>query len=73
MKKASHSDADVVIFDRFIYDELANLTLRNPTMQAYVFLIMKSVTRPHVSYLLDADPIQARARKPEYPIEFSLH
>jgi hypothetical protein len=23
-----------------------------------------------VSYLLDADPVQARARKPEYPLEF---
>ncbi len=70
MKKASHSDADVVIFDRFIYDELANLTLRNPVMQAYVLLIMKLVARPDVSYLLDADPVHARARKPEYPLEF---
>ncbi len=31
---------------------------------------MKLIPRPHVSYLLDADPIQARARKPEYPLEF---
>ncbi len=70
MKRAMHSDADVVIFDRFIYDELANLTLQNPLMRAYVWSIMKIVPRPHVSYLLDADPVQARARKPEYPLEF---
>ena len=31
---------------------------------------MKLVPRPHVSYLLDADPAQAFARKPEYPLEF---
>ena len=72
MKRASRSDADVVIFDRFIYDELANLTFKNPAMQAYIWLIMKLVPRPDISYLLDADPAQARARKPEYPLEFLL-
>jgi thymidylate kinase len=70
MHRASRSDADVVILDRFIYDELANLTLRNPVMCAYVWLIMKLVPKPAISYLLDADPVQARARKPEYPLDF---
>jgi thymidylate kinase len=70
VKKALHSDVDLVIFDRYTYDELANLTLRNPAIRAYVRLIMMLVPRPHISYFLDADPIQARARKPEYPIEF---
>jgi hypothetical protein len=41
-------------------------------MRAYARLLMKLVPRPHISYLLDADPVQARARKPEYPLEF-LH
>ena len=72
MRRASRSEADVVIFDRFIYDELANLSLRNPVVRAYIWLIMKLVPRPHISYLLDADPGQARARKPEYPLEFLL-
>ncbi len=31
---------------------------------------MAFVPRPHVSYLLDADPLQARSRKPEYPLDF---
>ena len=31
---------------------------------------MTFVPKPHVSYVLDADPVQARARKPEYPLEF---
>jgi hypothetical protein len=70
VKKALRSDADFIIFDRYAYDELANLTLSNPLARAYVRLIMKIVPRPHVSYLLDADPLEARARKPEYPLDF---
>jgi thymidylate kinase len=72
VKKALRSEVDLVIFDRYTYDELANLTLSNPFIRAYVRLIMKLVPKPHISYLLDADPLQARARKPEYPLEF-LH
>ncbi len=68
--KALRSDLDFVIFDRYIYDELANLNLRNPLVRFYARVIMKIVPRPDVSYLLDAEPLQARARKPEYPLEF---
>jgi len=67
---AKGSGADFIIFDRYAYDELANLNLRNPFWRLYAKLIMKLVPRPGVSYVLDADPIAARARKPEYPIEF---
>jgi thymidylate kinase len=70
VKRALRSDADFIIFDRYAYDELANLKLSNPIARLYVRLIMKIVPRPHISYLLDADPVQARARKPEYPLEF---
>ncbi len=67
---ALRSDADLVIFDRYIYDELANLTLSTGLVRAYVRMIMKLVPRPDISYFLDADPRLARARKPEYPLEF---
>ncbi len=70
VKKAIRSKADLVIFDRYIYDELANLSLSNPAIRAYAWLIANLVPRPHISYLLDADPVKARARKPEYPLEF---
>lgn len=70
VKKALRSDADFIIFDRYAYDELANLTLSNPVARAYVRLIMMFVPKPDVSYLLDADPVKARARKPEYPLDF---
>jgi thymidylate kinase len=72
VKKALRSNADLVIFDRYIYDELANLTLGNPANRIYVQLIMKLVPKPGISYILDADPAKARTRKPEYPLEF-LH
>jgi len=68
----TRKEADVVIFDRYIYDELANLDLANPVVKAYVRLLLMLVPRPDVAFLLDADPEQARARKPEYPLEF-LH
>lgn len=71
-QRALRSDVDVVIFDRYTWDEMANLNFRNPFLRAYVRFIMRLVPRPDVSYLLDADPVQARARKPEYPIDF-LH
>ena len=68
--KALKADADVVIFDRYLYDELANLSLRNGLTRAYVRLILRFTPHPDLAYLLDADPVQARTRKPEYPLDF---
>lgn len=63
---------DVIIFDRYMYDELANLNLRNPLIRAYIRILMKFVPRPDVSYVLDADPVKAHLRKPEYPLDFVI-
>jgi thymidylate kinase len=70
VRRALRSGVGFLICDRYAYDEFVNLNLRNPFMRLYVRFIMKFVPRPDVSYILDADPIQARARKPEYPLEF---
>lgn len=70
VRRALRFGAGFLICDRYAYDEFVNLNLRNPFMRLYVRLMMKLVPRPDVSYILDADPIQARARKPEYPLEF---
>jgi len=70
LRKSSHFGVDLVIFDRYIYDEFANLNLGNPLIRAYIRLMMWLVPRPDVSFLLDADPAEARARKPEYPLDF---
>jgi thymidylate kinase len=66
----SRKDADVVIFDRYLYDELANLEPASPVARAYGTWLPKLIPRPDIAFLLDADPVQARARKPEYPLEF---
>jgi thymidylate kinase len=69
---ARRSAADVVIFDRYLYDELANLNMDDRLTRAYARLLLRMVPHPDLAYLLDVDPVQARARKPEYPLEF-LH
>ena len=68
--KAKRGPYDVIIVDRYIYDELANLPLENPFSRAFVRFIRAIAPQPDLAYLLDADPIAARARKPEYPVEF---
>ncbi len=70
--RISRIGADIVIFDRYLYDELANLNVDHRITRTYTRLLLKMVPHPDLAYLLDVDPVQARARKPEYPIEF-LH
>ncbi len=69
---ARKSGKDVVIFDRYIYDELANLPLRGWLTRFFISFLLKFVPQPDVAYLIDADPDLAYARKPEYPLDF-LH
>jgi thymidylate kinase len=71
-KRALRTGSGIVIFDRYLYDELANLNLQNAALRFYARLLMRLVPRPAVSFVIDADPVLARARKPEYPLEF-LH
>ncbi len=66
------SDTEVLIFDRYIYDELANLPLNTRVARAFVTAILKLVPKPDFAFIVDADPAAAFARKPEYPLEF-LH
>lgn len=65
-------DVDVVIFDRYIYDELANVPLSRWLPRAFARLVLKLIPKPDVAFLIDADPVLARERKPEYPLEFLL-
>jgi thymidylate kinase len=70
LAKARRTAADVIIFDRYLYDELANLRLQHRSGRMYARWLIRIVPRPDIGYLLDADPLQARTRKPEYPLEF---
>jgi len=72
INKVSKGDAQVIVFDRFIYDQLATLPLQSAWASSYVRMILKIAPKPDVAYLLDAMPEAARARKPEYPVDF-LH
>jgi len=64
------SDADVVIFDRYIYDELANLPLKSLLSRMFIRFLLKLTPTPDLSFVIDADPVAALVRKPEYPLEF---
>lgn len=61
---------DIVIFDRYIYDEWANLDTARWAIRAYLKVISWAVPKPKLAFLLDADPLAAHNRKPEYPLEF---
>lgn len=70
VQQISNGDADVVIFDRYIYDELANLPLQRWSTRMLISLLLRIVPTPDVAYIIDADPVAARQRKPEYPLDF---
>jgi thymidylate kinase len=64
------SDTEFLIFDRYIYDELANLPLSGRIARAFVAVVLRLVPKPDLAFIVDADPAAAFARKPEYPLEF---
>lgn len=68
--KIQRHNADVIIFDRYIYDQLATLPIERWLTRTYANLILKFVPKPTIAYLIDAVPEVARARKPEYPLDF---
>jgi thymidylate kinase len=70
LRKARAEVQGVIIFDRYFYDQLAALPMPHWLTRAYARLLLQFTPKPDVGYLLDADPEAARARKPEYPLEF---
>src|SRR5947209_1207484 len=70
VRRERESRGGVIIFDRYIYDQLAALPMRHWLARAYARLVLTLAPHTDVSFLLDAVPEEARARKPEYPIDF---
>lgn len=71
VKKAKQQKSkDVVIFDRYIYDELANLSADGWFTRVYLRVVLALVPPPDLAFLLDAEPVMALQRKPEYPVDF---
>lgn len=62
--------ADVVVFDRYIFDQLANIYSPSFPANACIRMIQKITPRPDLAIFLDASPTAAHARKPEYPLDF---
>ena len=72
VRRLRRMDVDVIVFDRYSYDELASLRLENWLVRGFARFLMRVVPRPAIAYVLDADPQAAHRRKPEYPLDF-LH
>jgi thymidylate kinase len=70
VRKAKSEKSGVVIFDRYIYDQLAALPMQSRWARRLASILLRVAPKPDLSYVLDADPEVARARKPEYPLEF---
>jgi thymidylate kinase len=61
---------DVVIFDRYVYDQVANIYSQSFATRSYATLLLKGTPIPDLAFVIDALPTEAFARKPEYPLEF---
>lgn len=61
---------DVIIFDRYIYDQIANIYSPSFAARGYAKILLKGAPAPDLAFILDASPTAAFARKPEYPLEF---
>lgn len=70
VRHAFESRPDVVVFDRYLFDQLTTLPLEYGVVRAYARFLYSLVPHPDLAYLLDADPEAAFQRKPEYPLDF---
>jgi len=61
---------DVVIFDRYVYDQIANIYSQSFAGRAYARFLLQQTPQPDLAFVIDASPDAAFARKPEYPLEF---
>lgn len=63
-------NCDVVIFDRYVYDQIANIYSPSFAARIYGKILSKLTPAPDLAFVIDASPEAAFARKPEYPLEF---
>jgi thymidylate kinase len=64
-------ESDVIIFDRYIYDQIANLYSQSLAARSYAKILLRRAPVPDLAFIVDASPTAAFARKPEYPLEFT--
>jgi len=63
-------NCDVIIFDRYVYDQLANIYSQSVVTRTYIQVLIKQTPSPDLAFILDTSPAEAFRRKPEYPLEF---
>jgi len=63
-------NCDVVILDRYVYDQIANIYSQSYAGRSYAKLLLSLTLAPDLAFIVDASPAAAFARKPEYPLEF---
>ncbi len=66
----SIKNSDVVIFDRYIYDQVANIYSKSLAARIYNKLLLQQAPAPDLPFIIDEWPAAAFARKPEFPLEF---
>jgi thymidylate kinase len=67
---AGVKECDVVIFDRYVYDQIANIYSPSFVARSYGQILLRQTPTPDLAFVLDVSPAIAFARKPEYPLEF---
>lgn len=70
LSRYSREKYDVLIFDRYIYDQLANIYSQSFAARAYSKLLLNLTPVPDLAFIVDASPTDAFTRKPEYPLDF---
>jgi thymidylate kinase len=63
-------DFDVVVFDRYVYDQIANVDSPSLAARAYRKFLLQPTPVPDLAFIIDTSPAAAFERKPEYPLEF---
>jgi len=61
---------DVVIFDRYVYDQIVNIYSKSSLARVCVKMLLKRAPAPDLAFIIDESPAAAFARKPEFPLEF---
>jgi len=70
LSQAAVRKNDVVIFDRYIYDQIANVYSTSAAVRSYSKLLLRYAPTPTLAFIIDVAPSDAFVRKPEYPLDF---
>jgi thymidylate kinase len=70
VRQLQQEELHFIIFDRYVYDLLVQVSPRHWWTCLYNRALIALAPAPYVAFLLDASPDDAFLRKPEYPLAF---